>query len=91
MVKHLRQRKSQDLWVPGLVWMMIGLPRGDRGVALKFKGALKCSQEKMAGSMLDQQSIFRVSSVSQRGLVVRAKYFGISPRGHRFRTAVSKA
>ena len=30
--------------------------------------------------------------ISQRGLVVRAKYFGISQaRGHRFRTAVSKA
>ena len=29
---------------------------------------------------------------TQRGLVVRAKYFGIShARGHRFRTAVSKA
>ena len=30
--------------------------------------------------------------VTQRGLVVRAKYFGIShARGHRFRTAVLKA
>ena len=29
---------------------------------------------------------------TQRGLVVRAKYFGIShAQGHRFRTAVSKA
>ena len=30
--------------------------------------------------------------LTQRGLVVRAKYFGIShARGHRFRTAVSKS
>ena len=35
---------------------------------------------------------FEFDSISQRGLVVRAKYFGIShARGHRFRTAVSKA
>ena len=33
-----------------------------------------------------------IETVSQRGLVVRAKYFGIShARGHQFRTAVSKA
>ena len=32
------------------------------------------------------------TQITQRGLVVRVKYFGIShARGHRFRTAVSKA
>ena len=35
---------------------------------------------------------YRYVYLSQRGLVVRAKYFCIShARGHRFRTAVSKA
>ena len=63
MVKTLRPRNSQDLWVPGLVWMMIGLPRGAKGAASKFKGPLKCSQADRAGSMLDWRRIFRVISV----------------------------
>ena len=63
MVKPLRPRKSQDLRVPGLVWMMIRLPRGANGVASKLKGPLKCPQEDMTGAMLDWQRRFSVSSV----------------------------
>ena len=60
MVKPLRPQKSQDLRVPGFVWMVIGLPRGAMGVLSKLKGPLKCSQAEMAEAMLDFQRRFRV-------------------------------
>ena len=66
MVKPLRPRKSQDLWVPSLVWIMIGLPRGYKGVALNLNGPLNFSQADMAGEMLDWQRRLRVSSVCGR-------------------------
>ena len=37
----------QDLRVPGLLWMMIGMPRGANGLASNLKGILKCSQTDM--------------------------------------------
>ena len=66
MVKPLRPRKSQDLRVPGLVWMMIGLPRGAKGVVSKLKGTLKCSQAEMERAMWDCLRRFRVSLVCRR-------------------------
>ena len=42
--------------------------------------------------MSNYQTEIDITKETQRGLVVRAKYFGISHAwGHRFRTAVSKA
>ena len=63
MVKPLRPQKSQDRRVPGFVWMIIGLLRGDNGVALKLTGSLKCYQVEMAGVVLYWRSRFIVSSV----------------------------
>ena len=63
MVKPLRPRKSQDLRVPDLLWMMIRLPRGANGVASKLKGLLKCSQADISGEMLDLRSRFSVSLI----------------------------
>ena len=63
MVKPLQPWKSQDLLLPGLLWMMIGLLRGANVVASKLKEPLKCSQADMSGTMLDWLSRFIVSSV----------------------------
>ena len=43
--------------------MMIGLPRGDKGVVSKLKGPLKCYQADIAGEILHWRRRFRVSSV----------------------------
>ena len=51
MVKSLRLRKYQDLRVPGLLWVMIGLPRGANGVALKLKEPLILSQAEISGAI----------------------------------------
>ena len=63
MVNPLRPRKYQDMRVPGLLWILIGLPRISNGVAPKLKGSLNYSQEEMSGAMLDWRSRFSVSSV----------------------------
>ena len=56
---------------------------------------IKPSQEQLVQSVIHNNIPYVAvpyRTPSQRGLVVRAKYFGIShARGHRFRTAVSKA
>ena len=63
MVNPLRPRKSQDLWVTGLLWMVIGLLRRANEVVSKLKGPLKFSQADISGAMLNWRSRFSVSSV----------------------------
>ena len=48
--------------------MMINLPSGAMGVALKLKGPLKSSQADMAGAMLDWSRWLSVSLVWVRSL-----------------------